>query len=255
MGTAGLRLPVMPLSPEPLSSRLTTHMRLFLLAGLWVVSASDGGAQDAGAPPDSSRRGEGLVFALSGSLLVAPGELGETTGALHGGARGFAGFQATPRLALDLSAHVPDRHEETIRLSSGLDAGVKTTSDIGRIALLGRYGPRFGTVHTYGEALVGTNVLSTRSSSGSSSQDNLGETQKESIVPAAGIGVGIEVGLGELPLAVHARASHVFGGNAEYLIYDEAEKIYVERSSSTTTSSFSIGLTYNFFQVTSWTPW
>lgn len=240
----------------PLRAGHTTSMRIFLLVVFLILSTSDCKAQDGGDTPGSSRFGEGFIAASSGSLPLAPGALGETTGTLHGGGGGFVGLQATPRLALtiDISVWSLDRREETVQLPSGLDVGINTTTDIVRVAVLSRYGPRFGAVHVYGEALAGINVISTQSSIEGRSQDTGGETQKQSAAPAAGMGLGIEVGLGKvtplgLPIALHARGRYVFGGNAEYFAYDDTEGVYFERSSRTTTASFSIGLTLNFFRV------
>lgn len=225
-------------------------------AACWLALAAALGASTAAAQTEPPRADPpfygGFVAGFAGSLLFPDGPFRQEVGAGHGGGRAFAAFQATPELAvgLDLSGYTLGSREETVRLGSGLDVGVTTTTDVFRFGLFGRYGPRLGPVHVYGEAVVGANVVSTRSRVGRSSNENPGETQKESLAPAAGAGIGVEFELTDLPVAVHARASYVRGGSADYLAYDEGAQAFTPRSSGTSASSISVGLTYNFFRST-----
>ena len=234
-----------------LSHRLTASRRAacgLVLAALGAPAAS---AQTEPAPADPAFHG-GFVAGFAGSLLFPHGGFRQEVGSGHGGGRAFVGLQASPGLAfgLDLSGHTLGEREEVVRLESGLNLEVATTTDVVRLGLFARYGPRVGRAYVYVEGVVGAGVVSTRSRVGRSSNENPGETQKESLAPAAGGGVGVEFELRPLPVAVHARALHVRGGAADYLFYDEEAQAFTSRSSGTTASSVSLGLTYNFFRST-----
>ena len=221
-------------------------------AACWLaLGASAAAAQTEPAQTDPPFYG-GFVAGFAGSLLFPHGGFKQEVGSGHGGGRAFIGLQASPELAfgLDLSGYTLGGQEEIVRLESGLDVEVATTTDVARLGLFGRYGPRLGRLYVYAEAVVGAGVVSTRSRVGRSSNENPGETQKESLAPAAGGGIGVEFEFKEFPVAVHARASHVRGGAANYLAYDEEAQAFTSRSSGTTASSLSLGLTYNFFRAT-----
>lgn len=136
----------------------------------------------------------------------------------------------------------------TVAGRSGEASAVERTLGMTRVSAFGQFGPYVGPVRPYGEVILGVNVLS------SSVDGPEGEDEMNIVAAAAGIGVGVEVGLPAtveealaLPsTAVRIEGRHVFGGPAEYHVYDRATATLSTRSANTTVSSFSVGLTANF---------
>lgn len=136
----------------------------------------------------------------------------------------------------------------TVAGRSGEASAVERTLGMTRVSAFGQFGPYVGPVRPYGEVILGVNVLS------SSVDGPEGEDEMNTVAAAAGIGVGVEVGLPAtveealaLPsTAVRIEGRHVFGGPAEYHVYDRATATLSTRSANTTVSSFSVGLTANF---------
>ena len=223
-------------------------MRLFL-GLLFSTLASSGAAQPAPVQPGPPHR-IGIVAGFAGSLLLTQGDFRQEVGTRQGGGHAFLGVRASSRLAfgLDLAHHVLDQRSETVLLTSGPAVTLETTSAISRISVFGRYGPRLGRIHPYADVLAGANVLGTHTKIAGTDDDQPGKKQKESVTPALGGSLGVEVDLADLldwPLAARVQARHVFGGTAEYLVYDEKQERFITRSSRTTTFSLSFGLTYD----------
>ncbi|MGI9173978.1 MAG: hypothetical protein ACR2GR_01485 [Rhodothermales bacterium] len=223
-------------------------MRLFFGLFLSLLTLSSA-AQPAPVQPGPPHR-VGFVAGFAGSLLLAQGDFRQEIGTRQGGGDAFFGVRVSSRLAfgLDLAHHVLDQQSETVLLTSGPAVNLETTSAISRISVFGRYGPRLGRVQPYADVLVGANVLGTHTKIAGTDDDKPGKKQKESVTPALGGGLGMEVSLADLlswPVAARVQARHVFGGAAEYLIYDEKQERFITRSSRTTTFSLSFGLTYD----------
>ena len=227
---------------------LTVLAALLLAAPALAQSASD----TLDAPPRFVGRANVIVAGLGGSLLLPEAGFGREIGGRHGGGRAFFGAQATPRLAfgLDVASYRVSAHEETVTLPSGPQLEVETSTDVARIGVFGRYGPRVGPIHAYGEALVGITVVMTQTAlAGRSEADAPAETQRTDAAPSAGLGAGAEYEFRELPVAVHVRAQYVRGGTARFLIFDPEAGAFTERTSGTSAGSLTVGLTYNFFRA------
>ena len=226
-------------------------MRRLLLVLLVGLFASTSVAQPV---PDSVRAPHPLkiVWGFDGGAVLPQGNFRETVGARHGGFKGF--FGARLRSGFGFGVHLAhsqlQTRSETATLDSGLDVDLKTTTSITRVGLFGQFGPRFGSVRPYGEGVVGINVLGTDTKiPGNSRGPENRKTHRESVAPAAGLAVGVEIGLGRVVggnFALRIEGRRTYGGTADYLLYSREEGEFVERSSGTTTSSFRIGVTLNY---------
>jgi hypothetical protein len=189
---------------------------------------------------------------LRGGLVKMQGRFRKTVGPSHGGLEGFVALRSASGFAagIRLGGTQLQKRSETANLDSGINVNLKTTTDLIRLGLFGQYGPRFGPVRPYAEGLLGIHMLNTNTKiPDNSNRSDDTKTHKESVAPAAGIAVGIEIGLfdvqgGSVGLRLEGR--HTYGGTAEYLFYSEEAGEFVERSSSTTTSELSVGLTSNY---------
>lgn len=192
-------------------------------------------------------RARGLVLGIGGSALVASGDLSDDFGETNLGVRGFIGYRANPNLTvgIDVGGYELDKQGEFAETDSGLLLDVTTTTSLTRVAAFGRYGAPFGSVTPFAEVQAGIDVVSTTSRLGDTSE-GIGQTQEESIVPSFGGGVGVDVALGRWPLALQVRASHVIGGEVDYLVYDPEEDFYFLGSGNTTSTQLTVGVTYTF---------
>lgn len=204
--------------------------------------------------PDSSRAAPGgrWVLGLRGGLMEMQGRFRETVGPSHGGFEGFIALRSASGFAtgIRLGGTQLQKRSETANLDSGIDVDLNTTTDLVRLGLFGQYGPRLGLVRPYAEGLLGIHLLNTNTKiPDDSNRSDDTKTHKESVAPAAGVAVGIEIGLYDVPgrsVGLLLEGRHTYGGTAEYLFYSKEAGKFVERSSSTTTSELSVGVTVNY---------
>lgn len=175
----------------------------------------------------------------------------QTVGPQHGIFRASLGLRFPSGFTggLHLATSRLQQRTETATLDSGLDVDLKTTTSFNRLGLFGQYGARFGRVRPYAEGILGVHVLRTETKiPGDSKEFPNTETHEESVAPAAGIAAGLEFRVykvkgGTVGLQLEGR--HVYGGPTDYLSSEDGGE-FMERSSSTTISALSIGLTLDY---------
>jgi hypothetical protein len=229
--------------------------RLLSFCLLLVVSTSLFPARAVAQPqPDTSRAspGGGLVWGLRGGLVTLRGPFQETVGHRHGSFQGFVAVRSPSgfSVGIQLAGTELQKRSETVGLNSGLDVKLQTTTALTRLGIFGQYGPRFGAVRPYAEGLLGIHILNTSTTlPGDSNQPDNRKTHSESVAPAVGLALGVEVGLyaldiGSIALQLEGRRTH--GGTVDYLYYSKAEGEFVRRSSGSSTSALSLGLVFNY---------
>lgn len=189
------------------------------------------------------------MLGLSGSALVASGDIADDFGETTLGIHGAIGYQANQNLTagVQISGYELEELEEFAETDSGLLLDVTTTTSLTRVAAFVRYGAPFGPVTPFVEGHAGVDVITTTSRLGDASSEGIGQTQEESVAPAFGGGIGAEIGLGRWPLALQIRASHTIGGEVDYLLFEPEVGLYGESSGTTTSTELSVGITYRLF--------
>lgn len=226
------------------------RLRSLLFAVLTLLFAPRGYAQSTPDVTSAEQQRTGIIVGLFSALVEAGDDLDEETSVPGLGKwGGFVGLQTTPRTAVGLSVSILalQRREETVQLESGRTVDLTTATDIYPVALFGRYGPRWGLVHPYTEAVVGINVIATRTKLSDDFPGPPGPDDERSVAPAAGGGLGVGLRLADWlggAVGFYAAAHRVFGGRADYTLFDPIQERYTERSSGTTMSSVSVGLTF-----------
>lgn len=197
-------------------------------------------------PP--ARRPSLFTSSLTGSALWTRGPLREAAGPRVSGIHGSLEVRYA-RMSVGLEIMGSNMGgTATVGNKNGKASAVERTLGMTRVSAFGQFGPYVGPVRPYGEVILGVNVLS------SSVDGPGGEDEMNAVAAAAGIGVGVEVGLPTtieealaLPsTALRVEGRHVFGGPAEYHVYDPENAAFSTRAANTTVSSFSVGLTLNF---------
>lgn len=224
---------------------------VFLLLGFGSVIVAPGRAQPA--PDTTNVTQQGRIFlAFHVGVMQMHGQFAQSLGAQHGGFQATLGVQAPSGLAygIQFSGAELQKRSETANLRSGLDVDLETTTSIARFGLFGQYGPRFHIFRPYTEGLLGVHVLKTdtkipdESNGAQGNQTGNRKTHKASVAPAAGVAVGVEIDLeGILGHSVGLRIEgrRTYGDTVDYLFYDGEE--FVGRSSGTSSSTLSVGLT------------
>lgn len=135
---------------------------------------------DAPPAPDTLQSGHrGLMVGGGYLLALSQGRFAEAAGAAHGGGGIFVAIQGERvALGIDASGFALDRRKEAVRLESGPEVALETTTDIVRVSLFGRYGPRFGSVYPYVEVLAGANMLTTTTKLAGAPDDAQGDREK-----------------------------------------------------------------------------
>jgi hypothetical protein len=153
-------------------------------------------------------------------------------------------------VGIQLAGTELQQRSETVGLNSGLNVKLQTTTALTRLGIFGQYGPRFGAIRPYAEGLLGIHILDTSTTlPGDSNQPDNRKTHSESVAPAVGLALGVEVGLYALDIgsvALQLEGRHTHGGTVDYLYYRKAEGEFVRRSSGSSTSALSLGLVFNY---------
>ncbi len=244
---------VCPFLNPPRAMRRSLRLVILLLAFGSAIAVSS----KARPAPDTTKgiHGGRAFLGFHGGLMQMQGQFANTLGAQHGGFQATFGLQAPSGLAVGLQLFGGElqKRSETAHLDSGLDVDLKTTTSLTRVGLFGQYGPRVHAFRPYAEGLLGVHVVSTDtkipddSDGAEDHQTDNRKTHNESVAPAAGGAVGMEIDLeGAVGYSVGLRVEgrRTYGGSVDYLFYDGGE--FVERSSRTSTSTLSVGLTMSY---------
>jgi hypothetical protein len=180
------------------------------------------------------------------------GAFRNTVGSSHGGLHGFVAVRSGSGVAvgIQLGGSQLQKRTETAHLDSGLNVNLKTTTSLTRIGVYGQYGPRFGPVRPYAEGLLGIHLATTNTKiPDNSNQTPNTKTHEESVAPAAGLAVGVEIEVWNFTsrsVAIRLEGRHTYGGRVDYLYYSADAGEFVQRASGSTTSEVSVGVTFNY---------
>jgi hypothetical protein len=180
------------------------------------------------------------------------GPFRQTVGPSHGGFQGSVALRTASGFAvgIQLGGSQLQKRTETANLDSGLNVNLKTTTSLTRLGLFSQYGPLFGPVRPYAEGLLGVHLATTRTKiPDNSNQTDDTKTHEESVAPAAGLAVGLEIEVWTFTsrsVALRLEGRHTYGGTVEYLYYSSDAGEFVKRSSGSTTSEVSVGVTFNY---------
>ena len=222
-----------------------------LLLGLLIALAVPSTGQpvpDTSRAPSPAHRPSVFTSSVTGSALWTRGALRDAAGSRVGGIHvALEVRHARAAFGLEIMGSRMGG-PKTVTRGEAEGAPIERTLSMTRVSAFGQFGPYFGPVRPFGELILGVNVLS------SSIEGPGGEADRTAVAPAAGLGVGVEVRLPAaieetiaLPrTALRVEGRHVLGRPADYHAYAPDRAAASTRSSSTTVSSFSVGLTLNF---------